>query len=254
MTDDPRPAGPERAPHGDFRLARGRAREHQQRHVGRDEHQEHHDEDVPEGQPQLEATRVEEQPGIRNELSSQVLVRPRPTNGRAVTDRLQLGLRLRFGRVPIEPSEHQEAGCLAGRGADGVNAERYPDLVRGWKHETLGHHARHGPSLAAQSNRPSDDPWIAGESPLPDVMANDDHRRRAGIFVSLDKRPAQQRQNTGHPEGGRAHRRHLHSLGLAIVRDEVAGKHADGAQVLDRRERVTPGREVVRGRQDGAIQ
>ena len=60
LTDDTRATRPERAPHGDFGLASGRARERQQRHVGTDEHQEHHDEDVPEHQPPLEP------PGSKN--------------------------------------------------------------------------------------------------------------------------------------------------------------------------------------------
>ena len=68
-------------------------------------------------------------------------------------------------------------------------------------HEALRHHADDGAVDVVQAQLPAEHVRIAAELPLPEAIAEHDHRLRAGPGVGGGRRPPEERRHAHHVEG-----------------------------------------------------
>ena len=184
LAHEARPRAPERRPHRQLALARGRADEQQVRDVGaRDEQHERH--------------RPHERQDRGPDVGDQILVHRldaevhagRLLDGklRAQTRRHGLDLLLRPGARDAAPEarDHAEEDVDAGAGRE-IDPQRRPQIGRALDVRAGGkqqlepglEHADHLERLIAQAHDGPDDGGVAAEAALPELVAEDRARRR----------------------------------------------------------------------------
>ena len=127
-----------------------------------------------------------------------------------------------------------EARAFAELGAFGIDDERGPDVLVARKAETLGHHADHRHHGSVDAERLPHHVGRALEPLLPHLVADERHRRRAGLVVIVPEIAAkqwgraQQAKHVAGEGGGRV------TLGLAVGPHHVGRLHLQRAIGLER--------------------
>ena len=126
-----------------------------------------------------------------------------------------------------------------------AQAERDPGFVKSREFEPLGHDADDRAFHVPEADASSDDAGVASEPCLPRAMADDDHRRRAWLFVIIRQQAADYRSHSREPQRRRADLGDNDRLGNVRARDQIALERSVGAEIRDRPELLAPDCEIV---------
>ena len=86
---------------------------------------------------------------------------------------------------------------------------------------------------------------VLPEPRLPDVVADDDDRRRGFALIVGREKPSEQRRHARHPEPAGTHRRHPHGFRQPIARLHRRGDGSKRADLDDGLHLIAPGHEIV---------
>jgi hypothetical protein len=247
-----RAARPEGEPHRDLAPPGGRAREHEVRDVrARDREHDPHDDHEQRGKPEDRRLRLGRHarlalPEKRESARRTGAVGPLVGVGRAQPggEHVEARLYVRGLRAARQPGhERQEAGSpvaqrvVAGNEARAMG-ERQPGLdgdPAGEPGEALGGDPHDRERRAGEDERAAERRRIAGETPLPETVA-DHHRGGSVVAVVLRAEGAAERRPNG--QGGEVvagHELAPHARGLAVGEDDVrADAEGEGRERDDR--------------------
>src|SRR5262245_25571234 len=147
------------------------------------------------------------------------------------------GRELRLGVLEPETggktAEHVDLRSLARLKLTEIQVEWSPCIMRNRKPESLWHDADHRRRDASQAYALTDNGRIARKARLPDVVAENHDERGAGLFIRINKRPADESFYTRHLETRRTDLRDPDRFGSSVGRHQVAIDGPKRAEVLD---------------------
>jgi hypothetical protein len=176
-----------------------------------------------------------------------MLVREGRLRGCARAERAQFGLRLGERDARREATEYLDRRSRAAFVRGSVRPKRQPELVAYRKREPVGHDADDGARGAPDPDRPSDDTGLREEPVLPELVPDDNHRRRAVRRVGVDERPAEERRHANNLECGRGDLDAARGLAGYVAGADVPLDGPERADVLHGPELLAPCDEVGHG-------
>ena len=248
-----RPRRAERLADGDLLAPRGQASEEERGDVGARDEQ--HESDCAEQRVERRLERTDQRGHEEPRLGDGVGVEPRAELlAVAARDRQQLLLRVRERHAGLQSRDGLRVAC-AGLHLRRREAADLEDARREHLHltERRAHARRHDaddfPRLAVERDRLADQRGAAAESRLPDLVAQDAHRRSVRRVFVLVKVAAERRQDAERRQERRAHAQAVQLLGIAVAgqREVVECRDADGVE----RARVRADLLIARPRQRG---
>ena len=222
LSDDARPAGPERRPQRELaRTVRG-PREKQDRDVAaRDQQQdERHALGDEEKRRQQAGRRPDAQGRERHRIGPN---QPPIVRRRVVTDAdgRQLRARLASRRPFLEAAVHPHRGTQAVGVVDGASPQGQPELLPTRHREARGHHAHDRRGDAADAEGGADDVGTGAEPGAPVVVSDHHDLGRPDDLVRGRQRASLRGRHSRQRERGRAHLRPARALRPTVVRDHV---------------------------------
>ena len=125
--------------------------------------------------------------------------------------------------------------------------ERYPEIVVARELQVRRHDADDGRHESIDGDGAPQHVRVASVTALPDVVADDEHRRRTRPLVFRQEIPPENRLLADHPEDVRRDVHARESVGLSSGFAHVEGEAAPEHQTLERRLLIPPVLEVGEG-------